>query len=105
MAYAVDLKPATNILGRTNFGGGTLEQATDLDALSISPAAKQPIANLTELGWQRDGVQAVAMVDASTIAVASDNNFGFGGYDRAGRLLSNGLATRLSIVHLPGPLR
>jgi hypothetical protein len=105
MAYRVDLDRATNILGRTDFGGGTLEQAADLAALDIAPTDKLPIANLANLGWQRDAIEGVAMIDDSTIAVVSDNNFGFGGYDRAGRLLANGTPTRLSIVHLPGSLR
>jgi hypothetical protein len=105
MAYRVDLEQATNILDQTDFGGSSLEQAGDLAVLGISPAEKRPIANLASLGWQRDALEGVAMIDESTIAVVSDNNFGFGGYDRSGRLLANGAPTRLSIVHLPGTLR
>lgn len=105
MAYAVDLRGATNILGLDATTNGALEQADDPAAIGVAPAQKAPLANLAQLGWQSEAVAGVAMVDDSTIAVVSDNNFGFGGYDRSGRVLTNGRSTRLSIVHLPGSLR
>ena len=102
MAYAVDLRGATNVLGMDGTASGTIEQTDDLGAIGVAAAQKTPIANLAQLGWQNEAPAGVTMVDDSTIAVISDNNFGFGGYDRSGRMLTNGRATRLSIVHLPG---
>lgn len=105
MAYVVDLRNATNILGLAGTADGALEQAADPSALGITPAQKAPLVNLAQLGWPAEAVAGLAMVDDSTIAVVSNNNFGFGGYDRAGRVLTNGRATRLSIIHLPESLR
>jgi hypothetical protein len=104
MAYLVELAPASNILGWEGSSNGFVETG-DIGSVGVVPVEKTPLANLGQLGWQRDAVEGITMVDDSTLAVISDNNFGFGGFDRAGRLLTNAHATRLSIVHLPGPVR
>jgi hypothetical protein len=106
MVYLVDLKNATNILGRDDFGGRRLEQndAGELGSLGVQVVQKTGVVNLANVGWRSKCFEGLTLVDESTIAVIDDNNFGVGGLDQAGRLASNYQSTRLGIVHLPSPL-
>jgi hypothetical protein len=107
MVYSIDLTGATNILGRSDFGGHSLEQSNpaDLTRLGLKTVVKTKVVNLTELGWSLAGFEGLTLIDDSTIAVTDDNNFGFGGFDKNGQIVANNIPTRLSIVQLPGSLR
>jgi hypothetical protein len=105
MVYRVDLSDATNILGRSSFGGRTLEQAEegDLARLGIRPVVKAAVVNVADLGWRHEKFEGLAIVDESTIAVVNDDDFGISGFD-GGRPQPNGVPTQLAIIHLPGRL-
>jgi hypothetical protein len=106
MVYRIDLDGATNILGRLNFGGRWLEQNDEasLTGLGVQPVAKTAVVNVADLGYRLEKLEGLAIVDESTIAVVDDNDFGLAGYDANGRVQTNGVPTRLTIVHLPAPL-
>jgi hypothetical protein len=105
--FEIDLALATNIIGITDFGGLSLEQSGEheLYKLGISTLPKKALINVADLGWRPSSFEGLTVVDESTIAVVDDNNHGFGGYDARGQAVSNGITTRLTIVHLPASLR
>lgn len=107
MVYEIDLASASNVLGMVDFGGNGLEQNDEhqIYNLGIETLPKRPLVNLAALGWQPESFEGLTVVDESTIAVVDDNNYGFGGYDSRGQPQSNGILTRLTVVHLPGSLR
>jgi hypothetical protein len=104
MIYRVDLDQATNLLLAPL--EGLLEQYDEhqLWSAGVTVLPKTPLVNLATLNWGLEKLEGLTVVDESTIAVVNDNNFGYGGYDPAGRLLTNGVPTRLTLVHLPGSL-
>jgi hypothetical protein len=83
LIYEIDLKGATDIHNPANLGGvpagKTLEQLTEaeLAAAGIKPVFKRLATNLAALGYV--GVskpEGLALVDATTLAVINDNDFG-----------------------------
>jgi hypothetical protein len=83
LIYEIDLIGATDIHDPANLAtvpaGKTLEQLTEaeLAAAGIRPVAKRVVTNLAPLGYT--GVtkpEGLALVDANTIAVINDNDFG-----------------------------
>lgn len=83
LIYEIDLKGATDIHNPANLAGvpagKTLEQLTEaeLAAAGIKPVFKRLVTNLAALGYV--GVskpEGLALVDANTLAVINDNDFG-----------------------------
>jgi hypothetical protein len=104
--YHLDLSAATNILGRDDFGGRTLEQLSDSDlrAAGVSPARKTFVCNVQGLGYEAEKLEGLAIVDRQTVAICNDNDFGFSGFGPDGRAIPAGVATRLQLIRLPWPL-
>lgn len=105
--YVVDLAGATNILDRAHFGGRTLERLDggDLAGAGVTPTRKALLADLVTLGWRREKLEGVALVDERTVAVVNDNDFGFGEFDASGRATRNEIRPELWLLQLPQPLR
>jgi 3-phytase len=74
----VDIRGATDI-SRTEVidsipVGLTLEQI-DVSAINIVPVSKRLIVNVASLGWNADNIEAICVVDPSTIVVVNDNDY------------------------------
>ena len=119
--YRLDLAKATDLSGRL-IANKALEYA-DVDALQaagVVPVGKQLLVDLQSLGWSAEKAEGLTLVDAKTIAVASDNDFGLGvkvkdkvedakdptdySTDGSGKLLLEGkpVASTLSLKPLTG---
>lgn len=76
--YMMDLSKATDLTGKT-FENKALEYAPSLDAvekLGISPVEKLLVLDLRANGWNIEKAEGLTLIDAQTLAVASDNDFG-----------------------------
>ena len=119
--YRLDLAKATDLSGQL-IANKALEYA-DADALQaagVVPVGKQLLVDLQSLGWSAEKAEGLTLVDAKTIAVASDNDFGLGvkvkdkvedakdptdySTDGSGKLLLEGkpVASTLSLKPLTG---
>jgi hypothetical protein len=105
--YLVDLAVATNILGSRHSeatGKASLENADDLAKIDVTPLPKTLIADLSKLPNIPDKLEGLAIVDRQTLAVVNDNDFGFKGFDHDGNAISDGVKSRLILIHLPQSL-
>jgi len=76
--FEVDIKGATNVLGR-DFGDTTLEQQTpdSLAALGIQSVNKNKVINLPSIGYMpTDKTEGLALLPDGRLAVLNDNDFG-----------------------------
>ncbi len=77
--YRIDLTNATNVLNITLTEEETLEGLSpeELDARGIEVVSKELYADLAALGYTfTDKPEGLALVDADTVAVINDNDFG-----------------------------
>jgi hypothetical protein len=78
--YRIDIDVATNFLGYDLPVGVELKSDADLAKLGITPAAKRLVVDLGVIGYDRvDKPEGLALIDADTLAVINDNDFGVGG--------------------------
>ena len=79
--YLIDIAGATDISGVKAKDGGELEtlaDRADVEALGVKYVAKTRLLDLKEHGWKPGKAEGVALMpDMRTIAVTSDNDFGF----------------------------
>lgn len=91
LLYEIDLKGATNISTVTNVGGKTIEQLTiaELSAANLRPITKRLVTNAAALGYTGiEKLEGLARIDANTIALINDNDFGVGGSSAKDGVLS-----------------
>jgi hypothetical protein len=95
----VDLRKATNILGRKEEAGLTLESAgTDLAAHGIQAGSATEVFSTHDVpGITSDKIEGVSILDSTTVALANDNDFGIGEN-------ATGEPSMVWIVHLGKPL-
>lgn len=78
--YAFNLNGATDVTGLdTTYGGKTLDEMTssELRAVSIEPISKVLRVDLAQAGYANvEKVEGLAYIDATTLAVINDNDFG-----------------------------
>ena len=78
--YVIDLADATDISG-VQAGGKELETLADraeVEKLGVRYVAKTKLTDLKDLGWKPGKAEGVALLpDMRTLAVSSDNDFGF----------------------------
>jgi hypothetical protein len=81
--YAFNLTGATDITAKdTLYAGKSLDQMTtaELTAVGVTPLAKVLHVDLAQAGYDRvQKVEGLAYVDADTVAVINDNDFGVAG--------------------------
>jgi hypothetical protein len=105
--YLADLSGATNILGsrwddpRTS---PSLEAVGDPGEDGITALAKSLAVDLSTIAEMPDKIEGVAIVDRSTVAVANDNDFDIGNFDRTGNNVGQGLQSKILFVTLPQAL-
>jgi hypothetical protein len=105
--YLVDLASATDVSQSEEINGRTIEQATDADLkkAGIEAVKKTMVVDLAKLGFSPDKFEGLAVVDATTIAVVNDNDFGVSAIDSRGRVVRGGSAPRLVVIRVPEPLQ
>ncbi|WP_291327500.1 esterase-like activity of phytase family protein [Desulfovibrio sp. UCD-KL4C] len=80
--YLIDINGATDLTNKKTVKGDELEMVSGVDelkSLGIKMATKKEIISLREHGWKPSKAEGLALLpDMKTIAVCSDNDFGFG---------------------------
>jgi hypothetical protein len=105
--YLADVGDATNVLGSHWDGAAvvpTLEALENPSAGGVTPLAKTLAADLTSIQNIPEKIEGVAIVDATTIAVANDNDFDLGTFDQNGNNVGKGLVNQILLVQVPRPL-
>lgn len=105
LIYRIDIDAATNFLGYDLPHGVELQSDAGLAALGITPVAKTLVVDLGVIGYdQVDKPEGLALIDADTLAVINDDDFGVSGaFDPATGLIEenpNPTPTLLGIVRL-----
>lgn len=106
--YLIDLADATPIPDGT-FAGATYEQLNDAAAAAgfgIQVATRTKVLDLLESGWDlsHDKPEGITILDAQTIAIVNDNDFGIDAPDADGRIVHTGKTSRLYVYTLPQAL-
>jgi Esterase-like activity of phytase len=105
--YLADLADATSILGTRWDDPQTtpsLETLTDLSVGDLTPLPKSLAVDLTSMPGLPEKIEGVAIVDATTVAVANDNDFDVGAFDASGNNVGKGVRSQILLVRLPRPL-
>jgi hypothetical protein len=105
--YLVDLSAATNILGSAWNDPATtpsLEASDDLAAAGVTPLPKTLVLDVTPLIAGIGKLEGLAILDASTIVLANDNDFNIGDFDADGNNIPEGVQSQLLTIKLPTPL-
>ncbi len=101
--YRIDIDAATNVLGMDLPRGVELQGDAGLAKLGITPVAKTLYVDLGAIGYNVvDKPEGLALIDATTLAIINDDDFGVGGpFDPAtGLIEENPIPTVLGVVHL-----
>lgn len=91
LLYEIDLSGATNINATPSVGGKTIEQLSvaELNAANLKPVSKRLVTNAAALGYTGvEKLEGLARIDANTIALINDNDFGIGGSAASAGVLS-----------------
>jgi hypothetical protein len=105
--YRASIGDATNILGTrwddlaTN---PSLEGVPDLLESGVAPLGKALSIDLATLPAIPEKLEGLAVLDATTLAVANDNDFDIGVIDSNGLNIGAGVKSRLLTILLPAPL-
>jgi hypothetical protein len=105
--YRVDLAGATNILATPwsdPENAQTLESLTDPASAGVRVLPKTLVIDLTTVAGVLDNIEGIAIVDATTLAIANDNNSDIGDFDAAGNNVGKGVPGRILYVRLDQPL-
>ena len=79
-----------------------------LAAAGVQPLAMRLVAEIDSARGFPHKIEGLAVLDASTLAIANDNDFGLGGFTvSAGgcQVRDSGAASQLIVIHLAQPLR
>jgi len=102
--YTVELADASNILGGLSddpTSAPSLEATDNLLTSRIVPLAKSLLIDLSTLDGMPGKVEGVAVIDATTVAVANDNDFDIGDFDADGHHIGQGKTSQILIVQTP----
>jgi hypothetical protein len=105
--YLADPHPATNILGSRWDDPAlrpSLEAAESMAVVGILPMVKTMAVDLTPLDGVPDKLEGVAIMDASNIVVANDNDFDVNKFDNKGANQGKGDKSQVVTISLPQPL-
>ncbi len=113
--YRIDLRGATDVSDPADgtegrlFNGRSLESLTpaELQSEGIMPVKKELVVDLLAIGYRHDKPEGVAVVDARTIAVSNDDDFGITEGPAPKLLPKLGVAdfSEVYFIKLPSPLR
>jgi Esterase-like activity of phytase len=105
--YLADLTNATSILGTRWDDPQTtpsLEALAELSAGDLAPLPKSLTVDLTSVPGLPEKIEGVTIVNATTVAVANDNDFDVGTFDASGNNVGKGVRSQILLVRLPRPL-
>jgi hypothetical protein len=105
--FLVDLEGASDLLGtRWDDGEATasLEALTDPGDGKLVPLRKTLAVDLAALKELPRKLEGIAVIDATTIAVANDDDFDVGELDERGNNVGTGAKSRLIVLSLAQPL-
>jgi hypothetical protein len=107
--YKISIADATPLPSDDEFGGLTLEQVGTADALAlfgVNTVHKQQVLDLLEAGWDlsHDKPEGLTILDASTIALVNDNDFGIASPTADGSFVFTDKTTRLYVYGLADTL-
>jgi hypothetical protein len=105
--YLADPAGATNILGTRWDDLATrpsLEAAESLAVVNVNPLVKSLAIDLTPLPGVPGKLEGIAILDATTVAVANDNDFDIGKFNGKGVNDGKGDKSLIVTVSLPRPL-
>jgi hypothetical protein len=105
--YLVDLNEASNILGSQWDDPATAPALEGLDDLAdgdVRPLVRTLVADLSTLPNMPDKIEGLAILDATTVVVANDNDFDIGTFNQQGQNVGQGVKSQLLMVTLPTPL-
>jgi hypothetical protein len=105
--YLADPAGATNILGTRWDDPATrpsLEAAESLAVVNVNPLVKSLAIDLTPLPGVPGKLEGIAILDATTVAVANDNDFDIGKFNGKGVNDGKGDKSLIVTVSLPQPL-
>ena len=105
--YQVDLTPATNLLGSGWDDPSlqpSLEAMNDPAGAGIADLPKTLVVDLHGLSGMPAKLEGIALVDPLTLAVANDNDFDIGKFDKNGNNVGKGEKSQLLTITLTGPL-
>lgn len=106
--YKIDITDATP-LTTEDFGGQTLEALMDAETAAgfgINVVAKTLFVDLLDLGWDlsHDKPEGISIIDANTIAIVNDNDYGVDAPEGDGVIVTTGKTTQLYEYNLPEAL-
>ncbi len=102
--YTVDLTGATDIAGSVWNDAATaptLEETADLAAAGVTALSKTLLVDLSTLDGMPGKIEGVAVIDATTVAVANDNDFDIGDIGADGCNAGEGKKSQILIVQTP----
>jgi hypothetical protein len=105
--YLVNLDDADNLLG-TRWDDP--QTAPSLEAVAnpadegVAMLSRMPIADLTTIPGLPEKIEGIAILDATTVAIANDNDFDLGDLDHHGNNVGEGIKSQILTVTLPAPL-
>ncbi|NKI73429.1 esterase-like activity of phytase family protein [Dickeya sp. CFBP 2040] len=76
LIYRVDLRDASDLTTFDATQPAEWNDAKTLEKRGIVLAKKQQLVDLRQLGWKPEKAEGLALIDASTLAVTNDNDFG-----------------------------
>ncbi|MCD7033621.1 esterase-like activity of phytase family protein [Metabacillus sp. GX 13764] len=76
--YKVSLKEATNVLGKEEYNGKTLEQLKPegLKGAGITAASKKEVLDPLKFGFPYEKIEGITLVDSKKLAIINDSDFG-----------------------------
>ncbi|NLL37413.1 MAG: esterase-like activity of phytase family protein [Fretibacterium sp.] len=78
LLYEINIEGATDIQEVRTAAGQELETAdeAELKELGVAMISKRLVVDLKAIGWDVEKAEGIALIDAKTIALCSDNDFG-----------------------------
>lgn len=100
--YKINIERATPLETATQPVESFLD-GSNLAKHGIRPVSKHLLADLTQLGWEKehDKPEGLTVMNDSTFAVINDNDFGIESPKEDGQLVQTGKTTRLYVFTLP----
>lgn len=105
--FRVDLSEATNILdGRWDkpATSPSLEALDNPAKSNVTPADKQLLVDLSQLPGIPEKIEGLTILDATTLAIANDNDFNFSGFDADGNALLGNAESQIILLKLSSGL-
>ncbi|BDD03623.1 choice-of-anchor I family protein [Aureibacter tunicatorum] len=107
--FKIDISKAKKVEEDRMFDGKYLEELLDAEGLKpygIEPVAKKLMFELMGTGWDAsfDKPEGITIIDANTIAICNDNDYGIDAPEDDGVIIETGKKTALYVYDLPADM-